>query len=160
MEYNRIAAVTYARKWSGGRNPEYYDFEHIGGDCTNFVSQCVYAGSGVMNYAADGWYYTNLNNRSPSWTSVELFYKFMTANTGAGPHAADVPLREVKIGDVIQLSFDGDIFSHSLLVVQTGFSPSMTNVRIASHSYDSYGRPLNSYVFRDYRVIHIVDVGE
>ena len=50
MEYNRSAAVAYARKWAYARNPEYYDFSEIGGNCTNFASQCIYAGSGVMNY--------------------------------------------------------------------------------------------------------------
>ena len=50
MEYNRANAVAYAKKWAYGRNPKYYDFSDLGGDCTNFASQCIYAGSGVMNY--------------------------------------------------------------------------------------------------------------
>ncbi len=33
--YNRQAAVDYAQKWAYGRNPNYLDFEEIGGDCTN-----------------------------------------------------------------------------------------------------------------------------
>ena len=54
--YDRNAAVRYARRWAYGRNPAFYDYEHIGGDCTNFASQCVYAGSGVMNFTKDlGW---------------------------------------------------------------------------------------------------------
>ena len=48
-EYDRRAAVAYARKWAFTRNPEYYDFNGIGGDCTNFASQCVFAGAGFMN---------------------------------------------------------------------------------------------------------------
>ncbi len=39
----------YAHLWAYGRNPRYYDYEGIGGDCTNFASQCIYAGAGVMN---------------------------------------------------------------------------------------------------------------
>ena len=27
--YDRLAAVTYARKWALSRNPQYYDFENI-----------------------------------------------------------------------------------------------------------------------------------
>jgi hypothetical protein len=34
MEYNREATVAYAREWALTRNPAYYDFEEIGGDCT------------------------------------------------------------------------------------------------------------------------------
>ena len=48
--YDREAAVLYAHQWAYGRNPLFYDYEHLGGDCTNFASQCIYAGSGVMNF--------------------------------------------------------------------------------------------------------------
>ena len=48
-EYNREAAVSYARRWALGRNPAYMDYELWGGDCTNFVSQCIYAGGLAMN---------------------------------------------------------------------------------------------------------------
>ena len=38
--YDRGKAVAYAHKWAFGRNPAYYNFDKIGGDCTNFTSQC------------------------------------------------------------------------------------------------------------------------
>lgn len=46
--YDRAAAVAYAHRWAFRRNPAYYDYEKIGGDCTNYASQCLYAGSGIM----------------------------------------------------------------------------------------------------------------
>lgn len=49
-EYNRENAVKYAEKWAYSRNPRYYNFDSIGGDCTSFVSQCIFAGSNTMNY--------------------------------------------------------------------------------------------------------------
>ena len=56
--YNRERAVEYAHKWAFSRNPRYYDFQNIGGDCTNFASQVIYAGCGEMNYTPTfGWYY-------------------------------------------------------------------------------------------------------
>ena len=71
VPYNRLAAVQYAHKWAYGRNPAFYDYEQIGGDCTNFASQCVYAGSGIMNFEKDfGWYYIDPNNKAPAWTGV------------------------------------------------------------------------------------------
>ncbi len=49
--------MLYAHRWAYGRNPAFYDYEHLGGDCTNFASQCIYAGSGVMNFTPTfGWY--------------------------------------------------------------------------------------------------------
>ena len=84
--YNREKAVAYAEKWALSRNPQYYDFDSLGGDCTNFISQCLYSGAGIMNYAPTfGWYYNSLNDRSPSWTSVEYLYNFITSNKSAGP---------------------------------------------------------------------------
>lgn len=43
--YRRLNAVLYAHRWAYGRNPQFYDYEAIGGDCTNFASQCIYAGA-------------------------------------------------------------------------------------------------------------------
>ena len=45
IPYDRSAAVTYAHRWAFGRNPRYYNFDELGGDCTNFASQCLYAGA-------------------------------------------------------------------------------------------------------------------
>ena len=50
IPYDRNAAVAYAKEWALGRNPAYYNFDGIGGDCTNFASQSIFAGAKVMNY--------------------------------------------------------------------------------------------------------------
>ena len=56
LPYNRRAAVAYAHKWAYTRNPAFYDFSEIGGDCTNFASQCMYAGTGIMHVTPEcGW---------------------------------------------------------------------------------------------------------
>ncbi len=38
VPYNRIAVAEYAKKWALSRNPQYMDFESMGGDCTNVGS--------------------------------------------------------------------------------------------------------------------------
>ena len=102
--YFRERAVTYARKYAFGQNPIFGNFRGIGGNCTNFVSQCIYAGSCVMNYTPTfGWYYVSLEDRSPSWTGVEFFRNFMVENTDVGPFGREVGQDEIEIGDVIQL---------------------------------------------------------
>ena len=84
--YKREEVKEYAKKWAYKRNPQYYNYDLIGGDCTNFVSQCIYAGSEVMNYnKTNGWYYNNANDKSPSWTGVEFLYDFLVKNKGKGP---------------------------------------------------------------------------
>ena len=75
--YDREAAVLYAHQWAYGRNPLFYDYEHLGGDCTNFASQCLYAGSGVMNFTPTyGWYYIDANRKAPAWTGFHIYIIF------------------------------------------------------------------------------------
>lgn len=155
--YDREKAVAYARKWAYMRNPEYYAFDEIGGDCTNFVSQCVYAGCGTMNYTKDtGWYYNSIDDRSAAWTGVEFFYDFITSNKGKGPYAEELPLSLAKVGDVIQLSFDGKKFTHALVITKIFLFPTPENILIACHSYDSLDRRLNTYGYKKARLIHIL----
>ena len=72
--YDRGHANAYARRWALSRNPLFPNYTGIGGDCTNFVSQCVYAGCCVMNYTPTfGWYYLSQTDRAPAWTGVEYF---------------------------------------------------------------------------------------
>jgi hypothetical protein len=160
MAYNRSAAVAYAHKWAFGRNPEFYDFSDIGGDCTNFASQVLLAGSGIMNYTPIlGWYYISLNNRAPAWTGVNELYRFLTTNGGAGPKAEEVSLYDIEPGDIIQLSFNGRDFAHSPVVVETGAHTPST-VLLAAHTNDSDMRPLATYMYQEIRCLHITDIGE
>ena len=76
--YDRAAAVMYAHRWAYGRNPQFYDYESLGGDCTNFASQCLYAGGGLMNYTPElGWFYINGSNKAPAWTGVQYLFQFL-----------------------------------------------------------------------------------
>ena len=159
-EYDRQAVIEYAKKWAYRRNPDYYNFNNLGGDCTNFASQCVFAGASVMNYTPTfGWYYRGSNNRTASWTGVEYLYNFLTGNSkgignGAGPFAEEVTTDKIEIGDIIQLGRATGDFYHSPVVV--GFSNGVP--LIAAHSYDVYGIPINSFTFEQIRYIHILGV--
>lgn len=157
--YNRQQVYEYARYWAYRRNEQFYDFHDIGGDCTNFVSQCLYAGSGVMNYTPTfGWYYTNVNNRAPAWTGVQALYQFLTTNQGVGPYATETEAAAMQVGDVIQLSFRPPDFQHSMVVVSTGDVPSVRNILIATHSMDANCRPILTYDFQNIRFLHIEGV--
>ncbi len=158
--YDREAVVRYAHRWAYGRNPRYYDYEEIGGDCTNFASQCVYAGSGIMNFTPElGWYYIDANRKAPAWTGVEYFYNFLTrGEESVGPAAREAPMEAVLPGDVVQLSFDGKTFSHTPVVVSVGQPRRLSNILIAAHSYDSDNRPLSTYSFQNIRFLHIIGV--
>jgi len=154
-EYNRPKVIEYANKWALSRNSKYYDYEKIGGDCTNFASQCIYAGSGIMNYNL--WYYKTANNKSPSWTGVEFLYNFLIQNKSVGPRGKEVSQNQIQVGDLIQLSSNGDKFTHSLIVVGIKNINYLSDIYIATHSYDALGRPVSTYDFKKIRFVHIAE---
>ena len=159
VQYDRNAAVRYAIRWARGRNPEFYDYAQIGGDCTNFVSQCVYAGSLEMNYTPDyGWYYINANDKSPSWTGVEFFYNFMVNNSGNGPFGRKDTLNNLFVGDIIQFGDVNDVYYHSLILTGIRQSRRGKSYYVSAHSEDALNRNLATYRFAKLRGIHILGV--
>ena len=158
IPYDRAAAVAYAHRWAYGRNPQYYDYEEIGGDCTNYASQCLYAGTGIMNYTPTfGWYYIDANKKAPAWTGVEYFRNFLLrGNSSPGPFAIETGLQQLLPGDFIQLNFKGERFSHTPIVVQVGTPATPGNILLAAHSYDADFRPLDTYTYQQIRCLHIL----
>ena len=158
--YHRYAAVYYAHRWAYGRNPLFYDYEKIGGDCTNFASQCLYAGAQTMNYTPDfGWYYIDANNKSPSWTGVDYFYQFLTREEeSVGPTAEECPMEEIQPGDFVQLSFNGEQWQHTPVVVYAKKPRLLSEILVAAHSYDADNRPLDTYNIQKFRFLHITGI--
>ncbi len=151
LPYNRVNAVNYATTWANGRNDKFFDFSSIGGDCTNFISQCVYQGAPQMNYVKDlGWYYNNASDKAPAWTGVEFFYNFIISNNGLGPFGKEVEIENLIEGDIIQLG-NNIKFYHSLIV--TGNTNG--KLLVSTHSFDTLNRPLSSYYYQKLRGISI-----
>ena len=160
LPYNRQRAVEYARKWALSRNPLFLDFTGSGGNCTNFVSQCIFAGCGVMNYTPTfGWYYISPEDRAPAWTGVDELYDFLTgapdflsANGGVGPFGTNAATaRRIELGDIVQLANAEGEYYHSLIIC--GFSDN--DVLVCAQSDDALDRPLSTYNYASLRVIHI-----
>lgn len=156
--YDRISAINYAKKWALSRNPRYYNFDTVGGDCTSFVSQCLFAGSKKMNYNYEnGWYYNNGYDKSPSWSNVEFLYKFLINNKLYGPHGEEISQYKIEPGDIVQISFDGKTFKHSMFIIDiTGTS--LNNIYVASHTYDALNKKVGEYDFFKIRFIHIKNI--
>lgn len=86
--YSRTAALTYAQTHYSyeTKNPAYFNMywrNGYNGDCTNFMSQIIYAGAPKMNSAS--WYYKNKGTSntsddtwSYSWAGVPDLYNFLT----------------------------------------------------------------------------------
>ena len=152
--YNRAAAVSYARRWALKRNPNFYDFENLGGDCTNFASQCIFAGARVMNYTQEtGWFYRSASDRTASWTGVEYLFNFLTTNQSVGPYAEVVGFEDALPGDIVQLGNRYGDYYHSPVITSV-----FPTILVAAHSFDVLDKPLSSYNYYSARFIHITGV--
>lgn len=150
--YRRMHAVDYARAWALTRNPLFSRFDAFGGDCTNFVSQCLFAGSCVMNETPTfGWYYRAQGDYAPAWTGVPYLYNFLTDNMENGPFGTEIPIESAEPGDVIQLGRRDGTYYHTVIV--TGMRDDVPLV--CAHDNDALDRPLNTYTYDLARCIHI-----
>ncbi len=156
--YDRNKAIAYAHKWAYGRNPAYANFDDMGGDCTNFLSQCLHAGGLPMVYRpTTGWFFNSLSSRAPAWTGVQPFYSFMTGRQKDRPYAVESTLEEVLPGDILQLSFNGGAqFQHGFFIVEIGSPRSPETILGATHTEDSDYRPLSHWFGVVWRCLHIV----
>ena len=153
--YEREHAILYAERYAFSQNPVFGNFRGIGGNCTNFVSQCIYAGSCKMNYTKTfGWYYISLDERAPAWTGVEYFYNFITSNEGVGPFGKEVAREECEVGDVIQLGNSKNGFYHTLIIVDF----ENDDILVAAQTDDAFRRPLSTYNFEFIRYVKILGV--
>ena len=70
--YSPSKARNYAQKWWDGHNPNYKSNENNGGDCANFVSQCLYAGGfSVM---------TGMVGSDKGWHHYKVFNQFQISD--------------------------------------------------------------------------------
>ena len=133
-----------------------------GDNCTNFISQCVWAAyGGWLSYAptavnasrirqnvrmvSNVWYGSFWHVGSPDWCRVEAFYTDVTAAKGNGPAARQIAAGTfdtvdpgiLRRGDVVQLvvrTYVPDRFGHGLYVTEPG--EDWETVRICCQSYD------------------------
>lgn len=124
FQYDRLKAVQYAERWWNEFNPRYPKFND---DCTNYISQCLYAGGVPMWGQPErtrGWWIEGKVNWSYSWT---VAHAFMLMLKGANWTVEVGSPRELMLGDIICYDFEGDgRFNHNTIV--TGM--------------DGYGYPL------------------
>lgn len=158
--YNRKNAIEYALNWWNKRNPKFFNFDNLGGDCTNFISQCLFYGGIPMNNINKlGWYYSSLSNRSYSWTGVEEFFTFCINNKSpSGPKAKVVPISLVEVGDIVQLQqLKRDRFHHNMIITQIDGEANLENIKICCHTNDAKNKPLKDYYYNKIRFLKILN---
>ncbi|OKP87358.1 amidase domain-containing protein [Paenibacillus sp. P32E] len=166
VRYRREEAAAYADRWWKDGNPE---FEVFDVDCTNYVSQCLFAGGAPINYTGKretGWWYKGYNGAqewwSFSWAVSDSLQRYLSAVRSSGLRAEAVERADqLMLGDVIQYDWDGNgHYQHSTIV--TAFDAAgqpLVNARTVSsrHRFWDYR---DSYAWTDrtaYRFFHIND---
>lgn len=168
--YNSFRGVQYAQTYGLIANPYFYS---TGNDCTNFVSQCIWAAYG-------GWSSTmsaetmqnNISNKvrmvpniwqagsgggTSNWENVDSLWSYVTGNQGNGPKATGyndggwytgvLPI-DISTGDVLQKSSDGKDYFHSVYVVSTpgGSDPTYNLIYVAQHTGNFTSRKLSEVI--------------
>lgn len=155
-KYNRNAAVFYAQKYALKKNPKYFDYSEQGGNCTNYISQCIFAGAPQMNTSINGWYYYSPSRTSASWANVEPFYNFAISNQGEGFFSSLGSIDTCEIGDIIQLKFKNKpVFSHALVITQIK-NRTRNGIIVCANTNDTLNKPLSYYTYENIRIIHIL----
>ncbi|GAA0376918.1 amidase domain-containing protein [Bacillus horti] len=141
--YDRGKAVQYAELWWNDYNPQFEEFDV---DCTNFVSQCMWAGNAPMRHASreKGWWYKF--GGSPNWSfswSVAHALRLYLGSSQSGLRATEVfSADQLEPGDIICYDFDGDgRFQHNTIVVmKDGEGMPLVNAHTTNsrHRYWSY----------------------
>ena len=151
LEYDRDLAVSYARKWALGRNPSYKDYDPFGGDCTNFISQCMHAGKIPFDSSNKdewlNWYWYSDKKRTPSWTAAEAFYQYLINNNkentkNHGVYARRADYNELEPGDIVQLIYEGRAY-HTMIVTEVLLEDEyLLDYLICQHTADLLDYPL------------------
>lgn len=153
--YDREAAVSYADRWIGVRNGDWADFTGQGGNCQNFVSQCLYAG-GIPRDISGGetWSWKRSDTALPEdakntlpWINVEAFRSYTVRNRGYGLAVQrDAPYLSGEPGDIIQMGFP-ERWSHTVLItkVVTDREGRTVDYLVDSNTADLRNVPVSAY---------------
>jgi len=176
--YDADAALAYAMTWVDPievvRNDSVFGvYDTFGGNCNNYISQCLNAGGIPMDTIGDSatqwkWYGDNTNadqsasGRSASWTGVSQFFTYASENTGYGLVAVvDDNLFSGSPGDILQFISNGEAV-HSVIITQVikDDQGNMVDYLINSNTTDRIDYPASAYGYVDFDLIKILGWNE
>ncbi len=161
--YNRSKAASYARTYAMSYNPNYpnYGYPNGNGDCTNFVSQCVYDGGMPMRIGStDAYWYYNSSGRSPSWAGADYFMRHWTKVRSSSYYGRAYEVRIytkdyimnnkatfgsfLSIGDIVQVLNETDSkASHSIIVSE---KTNNTTINYCAHSNNALNQNIFNFI--------------
>lgn len=164
--YKGLNAVNYALNYAITPNPLYRYFPEIGdggGDCSNFISQCLHAGSAPFDYGTSApWWYNNkgtLNVNDDAWSiswavahSLYWTLKIRGAKKLKGIKGIEVDnISMLELGDIIQYENYRGIIYHSAIITSFDYSIQHKSPQITQHTFNaaniSYIKPAKKMHF-------------
>lgn len=160
--YSRYTASNYAVTYYLNYNSAYFNYNGSGGDCTNFVSQALYAGSQVEGAESDpdGWWYNgSLSPKSGTAWRHSVWHEPWLKNNGRGYSVTQAT--SLDAGDVIYYDWNdaGTATDHTVMV--TAYSVPGNVPLVTMHNPDMVHvywdtwmsadiKPFNAYFLRMY----------
>jgi len=173
--YDADAALAYADTWVDPVNVVRNDsvfgvYDEHGGNCNNYISQCINAGGIPMDTIGDQWKwygdslntYQSASGRSASWTGVSQFFTYASENTGYGLVAVvDDNVFSGSPGDILQYGSNGE-WVHSVIITQVikDDQGNMVDYLINSNTTDRIDYPASAYGYVDFHLIKILGWNE
>ena len=146
--YSPQMAVQYADTYWSNYNDLYPNYSIIGGDCADFVSQCLYAGGLPMNAS---WYHAVTgSDRNVNWTYAQYLYTYLatycgsaveifasnSSTTGYKDKKGNVidPSRTIRVGDPV-FYYNDSKGRYGHVAICVGFD-SKGNPLVSAHNTD------------------------
>lgn len=157
--YSSSDAVTYAETYYSNYNSSYPDWSEYGGDCANFISQCLYAGGKNMkgtpgtSSAAEDWsnWFSkgtscNTKNVSSTWRGANAFRNYWQSNANGYTKFTSVGSSSYQYGfkgDAISLLNSNGSAYHTLIIV--GYDSANNDFIVAAHTGNTKTAKLSNY---------------
>ena len=153
--YNPQNAVTYANTYWKSYNKAYANWSNYGGDCANFISQCLRAGGKIYEGSnprdLSNWFSkgnkNNINLVSATHRGANAFKYYWKKNAYSYKKfykESEESFKYGNIGDVISLLAENDMAYHTLIIVNYTDNNEFI---VASHTLDTNSSRLGEYLF-------------
>ena len=127
----------------------YGEFNSVGGDCMNFVSQTL-AARGIAQTA--DWYFTSKSDYSSPWIYTPSFDNYLTANPSLGFTRLSIEERDqAEVGDLVLFSWSGvGSPDHIQVISDIRVVDGVTKILMVGHNLDSDWRDLDTTITVDH----------